>query len=258
LGAAPGSVEHQFADCRTKYRAHVAVCFERAVARTVHYTILSASETSMTVVKSGSGCDAALENGRTLFVVSLCLSTNLWTCLDGCGKKTYKGRPCVHILKILQSKGLPFFDERYFHSHWRVTSAVTSKDIQRWYKEHDTSSDCVPSDDDNNDDYNRQQDDSDNDLQQPRVVSNAIGDNSLVLRSGSDPTKVNGMSNRFAYAKKLFDNIAKVPYSLQVNIYLMYFILYSVIFVCFGIKVFRSTRRVYSCRGYFTSDRGTC
>ncbi len=159
-------------------------------------------------------------------MVSLSLSTNLWTCLDGCGKKTYKGRPCVHILKVLQSKRLPIFDQRYFHSHWRVTSAVASKDIQRWYKEHDTSSDCVPSDDDNNDDDNHQQDDSDNDLQQPKVVSDATGDHSLVLRSGSDPTKVNGMSNRFAYAKKLFDNVAKVSYSLQVHIScILFFIL---------------------------------
>ena len=218
MATAPGSVEHQFAECRTKYRAHVATCFERAVARTVHYTMLSSAETSMTVVRSGSGNDVALENGRTLFVVNLSATTNMWTCLDGCGKTTYKGRPCVHILKVLQSKGLPFLDERYFHSHWRVTSAVTSKDIQRWVKDHDPSSDCVPSDDDDNDDDNFQQDDSDNDLQQPKVVSDATGEHSLVLRSGSDPTKVNGMSNRFAYAKKLFDNVAKVSYSLQVHI----------------------------------------
>jgi hypothetical protein len=32
----------------------------------------------------------------------------------------------------------------------------------------------------------------------------------LLLRSDTDPSKVDGMSNRFAYAKKLFDNVAKV------------------------------------------------
>jgi hypothetical protein len=105
LVVAPGSVEHQFVECRTKYRAHVAACFERAVGRTVHYSILAASAASVTVVKAGLG--VALENGRNLFVVNLSASTNLWTCVDACGKMTYKGWPCVHILKALQSKGLP-------------------------------------------------------------------------------------------------------------------------------------------------------
>ncbi len=92
-----GSVEHQFAQCRTQYRAHVAASFERSVARTVHYTVLSATERSVTVVNSGVNTE--LVNGRNLFVVNLSLSTNLWTCVDGCGKTTYKGRPCVHALK---------------------------------------------------------------------------------------------------------------------------------------------------------------
>jgi hypothetical protein len=75
LFVAPGSVEHQFAECRTKYRAHVAACFERAVGRTFHYSILAASAASVTVVKVGLG--VALENGRNLFVVNLSPSTNL-------------------------------------------------------------------------------------------------------------------------------------------------------------------------------------
>jgi hypothetical protein len=142
----PGSVEHQFAQCRTKYRAHIAASFERSVGRTVHYTVLSAAtETSVTVVKSG--VNTGLLNGRNLFVVNLSASTNLWTCVDGCRKANFKDRPFVHILKTLQSKGLPFFDPRYFHSHWRVTPSVTSKHIQRWCKEHDPDSDSVPSDD---------------------------------------------------------------------------------------------------------------
>jgi hypothetical protein len=53
LGLALGSLEHQFAECRTKYRAHVAAAFERAVGRTVHYTVLSGTSTSVVVVKSG-------------------------------------------------------------------------------------------------------------------------------------------------------------------------------------------------------------
>jgi hypothetical protein len=200
----PGSVEHQFAQCRTQYRAHVAASFERSVARTVHYTVLSASERSVTVVNSGVNTE--LVNGRNLFVVNLSLSTNLWTCVDGCGKTTYKGRPCVHILKTLQSKGLPFLDHRYFHSHWRVTPCVTSKHIQRWCKEHDPDSDSVPSDDD---DIDIDPGDGDNHVAMPNEVTGSLGQ-SLVQRSGSDATKVKGMTNRFAFAKKIFDNVAKV------------------------------------------------
>ncbi len=148
------------------------------------------------VVKSGQ--DTALQNGRNLFVVNLSLSTDLWTCVDGCGKTTYKGRPCVHILKALQSKDLPFFDSRYFHSHWRVTSAVTSKHIQRWCKEHGTAAGSLSSDDDNNDEDTRPDDSYDNNVNvmDPKAVSDSQGDLSVVLRSGADPTKVNGMSNR--------------------------------------------------------------
>ncbi len=89
LVVTPGSLEHQSAQCRIQYRAHVAVAFERAVGRTVHYNILTATETSVTIMKSGM--DTGLENGRNLFVVNLCESNNLWTRIDGCGKMKYKG-----------------------------------------------------------------------------------------------------------------------------------------------------------------------
>jgi hypothetical protein len=207
LVVTPGSLEHQFAQCRVQYRAHVAVAFERAVGRTVHYNILTATENSVTIMKSGM--DTGLENGRNLFVVNLCESTNLWTCIDGCGKKKYKGRPCVHILKALQSKGLPFFDDRYFQSHWQITPVVTSKEIRTWCKQHKDSSDPMTSDDDDSKD-------------DPNTDSNPTQDSlnvnqSLVTRSGSDPRQVKGMSNRFAFAKKLFDNVAKVNSSTITN-----------------------------------------
>jgi hypothetical protein len=158
--------------------------------------------------------DMELENGRNLFVVNLCQFTNLWTCIDGCGKMTYKGRPCVHILKALQSKGLPLYDERYFHSHWQFTTVVTSKDIRTWCKQHDTSSDTTTSDDDDSNDPGNDNDDS----MDPNTGSNQLQasgnvNQSLVTRSGFDATRVKGMSNRFAFAKKLFDNVAKVNIS---------------------------------------------
>ena len=151
-----------------------------------------------------SGVDMGLENGRNLFVVNLCESTNVWTCIDGCGKITYKGRPCVHILKALQSKGLSLYDERYFHRHWKFTTVVTSKDIRTWCKQHDTSSDTTTSDDDDSNDPGNDNDDSM--IRGMLIIS-------LVTRSGFDATRVKGMSNRFAFAKKIFDNVAKVNIS---------------------------------------------
>jgi hypothetical protein len=131
----------------------------------------------VTVVKAGLG--VALENGRNLFVVNLSASTNLWTCVDGCGKMTFKGRPCVHILKALQSKGLPFFDHRYFHKHWLVSPAVTSKHIQRWCRERETFSDCMSSDDEahevHDDDSQDPDDDSANNVQDPKGFSTSTG-----------------------------------------------------------------------------------
>ena len=76
----PGSVEHQFAQCRARYRSHISVAFERAVARTVHYTILTATQTSVSIVKSGIATDTGLELGRNLFVVNLSPLSGLWTC----------------------------------------------------------------------------------------------------------------------------------------------------------------------------------
>jgi hypothetical protein len=227
----PGSLEHQFAQCRIQYRAHVAVAFERAVGRTVHYNILTATETSVTIVKSG--VDMGLENGRNLFVVNLCESTNVWTCIDGCGKKKSKGRPCVHILKALQSKGLPFFDERYFHSHWLVTPVVTSKDIRTWCKQHDTSSDPLTSDDDDSNDPGNDNDDP----MDPNTASNRSQDSgnvnqSLVTRSGSDTSQVKGMSNRFAFAKNIFDNVAKVNKSSITSINVIYLLYTYGVMLC--------------------------
>jgi hypothetical protein len=110
----PGSVEHQFAECRGRYRLHVSVAFERAVARTIHYTILTATQTSVSIVKSGIAPDTGLELGRNLFVVNLSPSSGLWTCVDGCGKATYKGRPCVHILKAYSQRGYHFLTKVIF------------------------------------------------------------------------------------------------------------------------------------------------
>jgi hypothetical protein len=212
----PSSVEHQFTQCRGRYRSHISVAFERAVARTVHYTILTATETSVSIVKSGIAPDTGLELGRNLFVVNLSPSSGLWTCVDGCGKATYKGQPCVHILKALQSKGFPFYDESYFHSHWLMTPVVTSKDIRKWCQEHVNFADPVTSDDDDDD-----QDPGDDDASQAKPGK-------LVVRqSVSDASQIHGMSKRFAYAKKLFDNVAKVSKSFLIYNTCMYLFLYS-------------------------------
>ncbi len=73
-----------------------------------------------------------------------------------------------------------------------------------------TTPDCdsMPSDDDDNDiDHG----DGDNYVAMPKEVTGSLGQ-LLVQRSGSEATKVKGMSNRFAFAKKIFDNVAKVSF----------------------------------------------
>ncbi len=104
-----------------------------------------------------------------------------------------------------------FFDERYFHRHWLVTPVVTFKDIRTWCKQHDTSSDPMTGDDDDSNDPGNDNDDP----KDPNTASNRSQDSgnvnqSLVTRSGSDASQVKGMSNRFPFAKKLFNNVAKV------------------------------------------------
>ena len=81
-------------------------------------------------------------------------------------------------------------------------------------KQHDTSSDTTTSDDDDSNDPGNDNDDS----MDPNIGSNRLHDSgnvnqSLVTRSGFDATRVKGMSNRFAFAKKVFDNVAKVNIS---------------------------------------------
>ncbi len=122
-------------------------------------------------------------------------------------------------MKALQSKGLPFFDDRYFQSHWQITPVVTSKEIRTWLKQHKDSSDPMTSDDDDSNDPPVNDND---DSKDPNTASNPTQDSgnvnqSLVTRSGSDPRQVKGMSNRFAFAKKLFDNVAKVNSSTITN-----------------------------------------
>jgi hypothetical protein len=65
---------------------------------------------------------------------------------------------------------------------------------------------------DHDDDSQDSDDDSANNVQDPKGVSNSTGHQHLLLRSGTDPSKVDGMSNRFAYAKTIFDNVAKVSH----------------------------------------------
>ena len=121
-------------------------------------------------------------------------------------------------MKALQSKGLPFFDDRYFQSHWQITPVVTSKEIRTWCKQHKDSSDPMTSDDDDSNDPGNDNDDS----KDPNTASNRSQDSgnvnqSLVTCSGSDASQVKGISNRFAFAKKLFDNVAKVNSSTITN-----------------------------------------
>ena len=66
----------------------------------------------------------------------------------------------------------------------------------------------MPSDDDDND---IDPGDGDNHVAMPNEVTGSLGQ-SLVQRSGSDATKVKGMTNRFAFAKNKFDNVAKVSF----------------------------------------------
>jgi hypothetical protein len=162
-------------------------------------------------VKSGIATDPGLELGRNLFVVNLSPLSGLWTCVDGCGKASRKGQPCVNILKALQSKGFPFYDESYFHTHWLMTPVVTSKDIRKWCQEHANFADPITSDDDDDNNHdpgnNDRGDDNASEAQPVPVPTGQL----VVRQVVPGARQIHGTAKRFAYAKKLFDNIAKVP-----------------------------------------------
>jgi hypothetical protein len=58
--------------------------------------------------------------------------------------------------------------------------------------------------------------DGDNHVAMPKEVFGSVGQ-SLVKRSGSDATKVKGMSNRFAFAKKYSITSPRYPFARNIK-----------------------------------------
>ena len=55
-------------------------------------------DNTYTITKAGAVMTPVL--GRTQFIVSLDPVTNMYVCAHGCGKSVYKGKACVHIMKV--------------------------------------------------------------------------------------------------------------------------------------------------------------
>ena len=100
----PGSVDAQLLECKTLFATHVYESLKKSIQKTTHYSAVSETETVVVVSKPGG----------QLFPVKKDPTTGLWECKTGCGKGTYKGRPCVHQLKVFQLK-----NPLYINTHGR-------------------------------------------------------------------------------------------------------------------------------------------
>ncbi len=62
------------------------------------YVVHDRLDSTYTITKAGVATLPVL--GRSQFIVSLDPLTNLYICTHGCGKTIYKGKACVHIIKV--------------------------------------------------------------------------------------------------------------------------------------------------------------
>ena len=122
----PLSLAGQMHACRAQFAPHVALSLERTIARlnvfwlTViaqlwsycpylpqtfallwrcnDYVAHRSGENTYEITRAGS--HGTPEIGKTKFVVSLEIESGKYVCSAGCGKAIYKGKACVHIVKV--------------------------------------------------------------------------------------------------------------------------------------------------------------
>jgi hypothetical protein len=225
----PGSVDSQLAECRTLFAAHIHDRLKKSIQQTTHFNVLSETEHEVVVSKPRGPA----------FVVKKNPTTGLWECKVGCGKGTYKGSPCVHQLRTFQQKGSPYFQPLYIHTHWAVVTEYDHAALLQHYhdlrqeesgdddygvgfheqnydddaEDHSVGNQKSPgSDSDCNDDV-----DCDDDTpgvgagtaEPDTAPSGSLAPLQAAAQSAADPAQVKGITKRYAFAKTIFDNIAK-------------------------------------------------
>ena len=98
--------------------ARCRVRFERTIQRCNDYLVEQTDNNGFVVTKAGFMERGEL--GKTKFFVSFNVESQKYECHDGCGKAMFKGKPCVHMVKVFQHLGLPLFQSAYVHEHWKI------------------------------------------------------------------------------------------------------------------------------------------
>lgn len=226
-----GSLDAQLTECKTLFAAHIHDRLKKSIHQTTHFNVLSETDHEVVVSKPGGPA----------FVVKKNPTTGLWECKVGCGKGTYKGSPCVHQLRTFQQKGFPYFQPLYIHTHWAVETEYDHKALLQHYQDlrQDESDDDgvgfhvqdfgddaedysqelpgsdVVSDSDCNGDRCDDIDSDDHTLgggegtAEPDTAPSGSAPLRAAARSAADPAQVKGITKRYAFAKDIFDNIAK-------------------------------------------------
>jgi hypothetical protein len=110
-------MDAQLWECRAHFASHVAESLERTIQRCNDYLVESAGNNGFVVTKAGF-----MERGNLEKHIFFSFNVELqkYECHDGCGKATFKGKPCVHMVKVFQHLGLPLFQATYVHEHWEI------------------------------------------------------------------------------------------------------------------------------------------
>ena len=160
----PLSMDAQLWECRAYYAPHIAKSLERTIQRCNDYVVQQADNDGYVVTKAGF--QGRGELGLTHFLVSLNVESNKYVCIDGCGKSIFKGKPCVHMVKVFQHLGLPLFQASYVHEHWKIMKNWNFDNIKKRCGERSVE------DEDDDGGNNGHDDDGDGDGEQSDDVTN--------------------------------------------------------------------------------------
>ena len=203
LGCELLSMNAQMWECRARYAPHIAESLERTIQRCNNYIVENVANEVYLVTKAGFIGRAEL--GNTQFKVSYNGLANRYECTEGCNKAIYKGKPCVHMVKVFQHLGQPLFQAAYIHDHWLISKNWNFDTIKNRCIQRDPIDEIVA--EDNHDDNN---DDDFNDGDDP--ASDAFKRQSSVAQLQEHYTRSANVvvlsKNRYVFAKKLFDQVA--------------------------------------------------
>jgi hypothetical protein len=204
-------MDAQLWECRAYYAPHIAKSLERTIQRCNDYVVQQADNDGYVVTKAGF--QGRGELGLTHFLVSLNVESNKYVCIDGCGKSIFKGKPCVHMVKVFQHLGLPLFQASYVHEHWKIMKNWNFDNIKKRCGERSVE------DEDDDEGNNGHEDDGDGDGEQSDDVTNDALSLNDAIETNVNPVKqqqnlstgsalVVSSKNRYVVAKKLFDQVA--------------------------------------------------